>query len=146
MTMNNEMFLAEKGKGAFLNGQKIQVSDVDFSHALVGVGTAPYQEELAGKSMELALAFLQHAGDLRIMGSAALNLAYVACGRQDIFVELSLSPWDVAAGALLVEEAGGTFQMPLCGEVLFTKPAAVLAANGECIEAAAGLFREIIGE
>ncbi|MDE7013992.1 MAG: hypothetical protein K2P19_04865 [Kineothrix sp.] len=57
MTMNNEMFLAEKGKGAFLNGQKIQVSDVDFSHALVGVGTAPYQEELAGKSMELALAF-----------------------------------------------------------------------------------------
>ncbi len=141
-----EMFWAEKGKGAYLNGERIRVSDVDFPQALVGVGTSPYQEELAGKGMELALAFLQHAGDLRILGSAALDLAYVACGRQDIFFELRLSPWDVAAGALLVEEAGGVFQMPLCGEVQFEKPAAVLAANGNCIEQAASLFKEIAGK
>lgn len=137
-----EMFTAQKNKGAFLNNQPIHVSDVEFERAMVGFGTSPYQAELAERGMRLALSFLQHTGDLRRSGSAALDLAYIACGRQDVFFELHLSPWDVAAGALLVEEAGGVFQMPLCGQVQFEKPAAVLATNKRCQDAAVRLFKK----
>lgn len=139
----DELFTARKNHGAFLNWHRIQVSDVEFGRALTGFGTSPYQPELARQSMRLALSFLQHTGDLRRSGSAALDLAYVACGRQDIFFELNLSPWDVAAGALLVEEAGGCFQMPLCGSVQFEKPAAVLATNRKCRKQAENLFHQI---
>lgn len=140
----NEIFTAQKDVGAFLNNQRIYVSNTQFEHALVGFGTAPYYGNLAESGMKLALAFLKKAGDLRRTGSAALDLAYLACGKQDIFFELNLSPWDVAAGALLVEEAGGVFKMPLCDSVQFEKPAAVLATNQICAEQAFRLFNEII--
>ena len=93
---------------------------------------APYDTSLAESSMKLALRFLQHCADLRRTGSAALDLAEVACGRQDVFFELCLSPWDIAAGALLVQEAGGVFCMPLLEKAQFAQPAAVLASNQRC--------------
>lgn len=138
----NEMFTAQKSSGAFLNHERIHVSDVAFEQAVVGFGTSPYYPELARRSMMLAMDFLQHAGDLRRCGSAAYDLACLACGRQDVFFELCLSPWDVAAGALLVEEAGGSFQMPFCTEVQFEKPAAILAANQKCIQEAVRLWNK----
>ncbi len=141
---SGEMFTAEKNKGAFLNGQPIHVSEVEFEHAVVGLGTAPYRADLAEKGMKLALEFLKRTDDLRRCGSAAMDLAWVACGRQDIFFELSLSPWDVAAGALIVEEAGGAFMMPCCDAVQFERPAAVLATNRKCQDKALKLFREQI--
>lgn len=136
----DEMFTAQKNKGAYLNHQRIHVSNVEFNRSLVGFGTSPYQPELAESGMRLALSFLQYTSDLRRSGSAVLDLAYVACGRQDVFFELNLSPWDVAAGALLVEEAGGAFQMPLCGGVQFERPAAVLATNKLCKDEAVKVF------
>jgi len=136
---SKELFMAEKGKGATLNGKPIHVSDNDLPHALVGFGTSPYSLELAEKSLEIALHYLHDATDVRRCGSAALDLSYIACGRHDVFFELSLSPWDFAAGALLVTEAGGVFAMPPRG-VDFSKPGTVFAANAAAAQDALKLF------
>lgn len=102
-----ETFYAEKGKGAYLNGERIHVSDRTLEEGLILFGTAPYQAELTRKSFEVAYRYMSRAQDLRRSGSAALDLCTVACGKAEFFFELSLCPWDYAAGALIVEEAGG---------------------------------------
>ena len=137
-----ELFYAEAGKGACLNDEAIHVSDVPFDNALVAVGTAPYYEELEEKSMALALGFLHECADIRRSGSAALDLAYLACGRHEIFFELRLKPWDYAAGSLIVQEAGGTVMMPLSGgEPDYDLSTAILAATPVCRDRALEMFR-----
>lgn len=131
----DEFFYAELGKGATLNGKPIRVSQYPLRTALVCIGTSPYNEELARVSMDMMYQFLRGASDIRRCGSAALELAYLACGRCDAFVELKLNPWDYAAGALLVTEAGGTFEMPLNEKgVDFASKTAIVATNGVCRE------------
>ncbi len=103
----DETFTAEKGKGAFLNGNSIHTSDRDLAHGLILFGTAPYSAELSRKSFETAYHYFSKAEDLRRSGSAAIDLCCLACGRAELFFEMILSPWDYAAGALIVEEAGG---------------------------------------
>lgn len=102
-----ELFYAEKGKGAFLNQQTIQVSEQNnFDKAFLVTGF-PYHFP---KGMDVANTFIsivKRGLPLRRLGSAALDLAYVACGRFDGFWEYNLNAWDIAAGYLLVEEAGG---------------------------------------
>jgi myo-inositol-1(or 4)-monophosphatase len=103
-----EMFTAQRGAGACLNGASCRVStEGDLSHALLASGFAYRQDELANTNLENWARLSLVARGLRRCGAAALDLAYVACGRYDGFWELYLSPWDVAAGALLVREAGG---------------------------------------
>ena len=131
-----ELFYAEKGKGAFLNDQPIRVSAIPMEQAVIGFGTSPYDAELAEKSMAAALHFLQHAADIRRMGSAALDLAYVAAGRHDVFFELMLRPWDYAAGLLLVEEAGGRFAMPALSSIDYSQTTGILAASPVCMKTA----------
>ena len=87
--------------------------------------------------MQAALMFLRRSADVRGCGSAALDLAYVAAGRQDVFFELILRPWDYAAGALLVTEAGGCFAQPQLSKQNFGQTTAVIAANTACFETAA---------
>ena len=128
----HEVYSAERGKGAFTNDEPMHVSRHDFDHALVGFGTSPYQAELGQPTMDIALAFLRRCADIRRCGSAAADLAYVACGRQDVFFELNLKPWDIAAGSLLVTEAGGTFDMPLLDRPDFDTPTTMFAANALC--------------
>lgn len=104
----NELFTAERSRGAFLNNRRIRVSGrTDFSHALIGTGF-PFRrnDDYAGFLPKLERVARSAAG-LRRAGSAALDLAYVACGRLDGYWEKGLSCWDIAAGALLVLEAGG---------------------------------------
>ena len=132
-----ELYYAEKGKGAFLNDKPIHVSSTPIEQALVGFGTSPYEAELAEKSMQAALMFLRRSADVRRCGSAALDLAYVAAGRQDVFFELILRPWDYAAGALLVTEAGGCFAQPQLSGQNFGQTTAIMAANANCFETAA---------
>jgi len=140
----DEMYTAVRGSGAALNGEAIRVSSHPFERALVGFGTSPYHAQMAERSMRLALAFLQSCADVRRTGSAALDLAYVACGRQDVFFEISLKPWDFAAGALLVTEAGGRFMAPFDGgQVRFDRPQGALAANRLCAEAALAIAERI---
>ncbi len=129
---SGELFHGEQKKGAFLNGTPIHVSKTAFDQALVGFGTSPYQPSLASRSMCAAEKFLLQAGDLRRSGSAALDLCDIACGRSDIFWEYVLSPWDFAAGALLVTEAGGKTGCPGSGPLAFDRKMAVLAANPKC--------------
>ena len=104
----NELFTATKGAGAFLNDRRIRVTKcLKLQDALVGTGF-PFKE--LGR-MDVYLAQLRTlmstSSGVRRAGAAALDLAYVACGRLDAFWELGLSPWDMAAGALLIQEAGG---------------------------------------
>ncbi len=103
----NELFTAIKGKGAYMNGQIIQVGfQNELAESVIGMGSPPAEDSI---SMSLkgaeALMFVVHS--LRMLGSAALMLAWVACGRLTCYWEFDLSCWDVCAGALLVEEAGG---------------------------------------
>lgn len=104
----DEMFVAERGAGATLNGQKIAVSEVsDLEKALLVTGFPYDVRERLSFYMPAWEAFLCHAQGVRRLGSAAIDLAAVACGRLDGFWEWGLNPWDCAAGWLLIEEAGG---------------------------------------
>ncbi len=106
--MRDELFSAERGAGAFLNGKTISVSraaKLEESLLATGFSYDVHTGEL--QNLEYFERFLRRARAVRRAGSAALDLAYVACGRFDGFWELSLHSWDVAAGLLLIEEAGG---------------------------------------
>jgi myo-inositol-1(or 4)-monophosphatase len=103
----DELFAAERGEGATLNGRGIRVSDVDdLNRAMLCTGF-PYDVRERNDFARHFSNFIMHAQAVRRDGSAALDLAYVACGRFDGFWEEGLNPWDVAAGVLLIEEAGG---------------------------------------
>ncbi len=105
--MRDELFVAERGGGATLNGAPIAVSKTDsLERSLLGTGFA-YSEEERGENARVWNGFLGIAQGVRRDGSAALNLCYVAAGRLDGFWERPLNAWDLAAGSLLVEEAGG---------------------------------------
>ena len=106
--IHDEMFQAEKGGGAFLNGKKIHVSKAArVEDALVATGfPSRKRHENVNVYFYYELAMMSHG--VRRAGAAALDLAYVACGRLDAFWEFGLNPWDMAAGVLLVREAGGT--------------------------------------
>lgn len=104
----NEFFSAEKGKGAFLNGNPIEVSKCsDIKDALIGFGTTPYDRTKVNKTFDITKNIFSACRDVRRSGSASLDIAYVACGRLDGFYELTLQPWDFAAGLIILEEAGG---------------------------------------
>ena len=126
----DEMFTAERGKGAFLNGKPIHVSRNPLSEGIVLFGTAPYYEELSRKSFDLAYEYFRQALDIRRSGSAAIDLCSIAAGRAEVYFELRLSPWDYAAGSLIVEEAGGVVTTVDGGEITFERPCSVLATNG----------------
>lgn len=103
----DELFYAEAGKGAFLNGIPISASRRRLKSGLVCFGTSPYDKNKAEATFSLARFLYENALDVRRSGSAALDICYIACGRCDLFFEMSLSPWDYAAASLIVNEAGG---------------------------------------
>ena len=103
----DETFSAISGEGAYMNGNAIHISSDDLENGVVLFGSSPYNTELAKASFELAYEYFQKCLDIRRSGSAALDLCSIASGRAELYFELILSPWDFAAGALIVEEAGG---------------------------------------
>jgi myo-inositol-1(or 4)-monophosphatase len=106
--MRDELFSAELGKGAELNGKPIRVSETsELRRALLATGFAYDVHQKRTPNLTHFERFVGSAQAIRRAGSAALDFAYVACGRFDGYWELHLAPWDVAAGLLLVEEAGG---------------------------------------
>lgn len=103
----NELFVAEKGFGAFLNDKPIHVSPIeDIKMAVLATGF-PYSAGAMKDRIVQFSNFLENDNPIRLLGSAALTLAYIATGRFDIYWGSNLKPWDVAAGNLLIEEAGG---------------------------------------
>jgi len=104
----NELFTASKGSGAVLNDHRIRVSErKDLAGAMLATGFPPRERTRAPAQLDAVRALLGEAEDIRRMGSAALDLAYVACGRYDAYFEAGVKAWDIAAGMLLVREAGG---------------------------------------
>lgn len=104
----DECFYAFKGGKAYLNGNEISVSDKQkVSDALVATGFPYYDYSDLERYMKLFTYFLRNSHGIRRLGSAAVDLAYVACGRFEAFFEYGLNPWDVAAGAFIVQQAGG---------------------------------------
>lgn len=128
----DEMFTAEKGKGAFVNGRPIKASQTQLDKAICGYGTSPYYRDTLGdKTFAIAKELFTSCADLRRCGSAALDLSYIAAGRYDIFFECKLSPWDYAAGVLLIEEAGGVISDMQGKALVFDAPCSVIAANAK---------------
>jgi myo-inositol-1(or 4)-monophosphatase len=126
---NDELFVAERGKGAFLNNQRIRVAARRrLDEAIVGCGLPHYgRSDLKLSRYELAAAQRHFAG-LRRYGSATLDLAWIAAGRLDAYWERNLSPWDMAAGILLVREAGGYVSDLAGGDAIFAT-ANIIAGN-----------------
>jgi len=111
----DELFWAEKGVGAYLNDRRLRVSSRrQLSHALIATGT-PYDPGQRARFLRQVDSVMDIVANVRHMGAAALDLAYVAAGRLDGYWEYGLSAWDVAAGMLLVREAGGYISDPESG-------------------------------
>jgi myo-inositol-1(or 4)-monophosphatase len=143
--IRDETFAAALGHGATLNGQPIRVSAIDAVHDALIVTGFPYDvRERPERSMPLFTAFLTRAQAIRRDGSAALNFAYLACGRFDGFWEGFLSPWDMAAGVLLVREAGGRVSA-YDGGAFDLGGREVLASNGAIHEAMRGIVAAVEG-
>ena len=106
----NEMFYAAKGCGAYLNGTKIQVSERDFSHSHFCSALCVYAKEYAEQCLNIIGRVYQESDDVRRFGAAALELSQLAAGRVELYFEMRIAPWDAAAGALLIEEAGGYWE------------------------------------
>ena len=129
---------ARRGGGAFLNGSPIHVSTRPLSQGVFGMGTAIYKREYLEPTMRLTEQLFRRSCDFRRLGSAALDLCNVACGRTELFFEYSLCPWDYAAGSLLVTEAGG---------VISTLDGAPLSLDRRCsCWASNQVNRDILGE
>jgi myo-inositol-1(or 4)-monophosphatase len=125
----NELFTATRGSGAFMNERRMRVSKVEsLKDALIGTGFPFREVDHLDDYLRMFRHMTLHSSGIRRPGAAALDLAYVAAGRLDGFWEMGLSPWDMAAGALLVREAGGLVA-DLEGEEDFLETGRIIAAT-----------------
>lgn len=137
-----ELFMAARGKGATLNGKRVEVSDRGrMRHAMVITGFPYDRRRHSGTLASLVERLLARGIDIRRFGAAALDLAWVACGRADAYWEFKLSPWDVAAGWLLVEEAGGRVSDLKGRGLTLDNPLQTLATNGRVHDELIRIFR-----
>ena len=109
--IRNEMWAGQKGDVSKLNGSRIHVSDrTELAEAVISIGLAKTRETI-NTNFPLLQHMIHRVRKCRVLGSAALDMAYVACGRFDAYIETGISLWDIAAGWLLVENAGGTVDL-----------------------------------
>lgn len=127
-----ELYAAEKGKGATLNGAPIHVSGRDTAHAIVLCGSTIYNRQYTDRSFAIMRHLYDLGLDFRRFGTAELDICQVAAGRAEIFFECRLSPWDFAAGSLILTESGGRITT-LEGDPLdVLHPSSLLVTNGIC--------------
>jgi len=124
----NELFYAVKGHGAFLNGKPIQVSQVQDPALAVSLISPPLMQEKVSIYFRMMETIFLNTRDMRHFGSAALNLCYVACGRADAFYEFGVKYYDIAAGLVILTEAGGSYSAFLDSENLL-KTGNIVATN-----------------
>ncbi len=140
--VRNELFTAEKGAGAFLNEKRIRVRKLDrISGALLGTGYKNGSPKALDEYLKMYGIMAERCHGVRRAGSAALDLAYVACGRLDGYYEKSLQPWDIAAGTLLVTEAGG-IAGEFDGESNYMQTGHVIAGSPRVFGQMVGLLAE----
>ena len=126
---SNDCFTGCRGKGAWRNGRKIMSSDKPLEDSLVLFGTSPYNSELRKKSFALAMDYASRSEDIRRSGAAEWDLCMVACGCAGLFFELTLGLWDYAAGALILQEAGGRITDELGNELTYEGRSGVVAVS-----------------
>ncbi len=125
----DEMFYAEKGCGTWLNGKQIRVSDNDFAHSHFCTAMSVYDKSHADACFHILREVYYHCDDMRRFGAAAFELAQLAAGRVELYFEMRLCPWDCAAAALLIEEAGGYWECLYQNGMPTDRRFAFLAAN-----------------
>ncbi len=138
----DEVFSALRGRGAFCNGAPVHVTAAPLERTLAIVGTSPYYPELADVSFAVARRLFDSSLDIRRSGSSALDLCHVAAGRAGCFFEGRLSPWDYAAGSLILQEAGGVVTEPSGAPLTFTRKCSVAAGSPACHAALLAILRE----
>jgi myo-inositol-1(or 4)-monophosphatase len=146
--MRHELFTAEKGKGAYVNTSHMSVSSVtSLRHALITTGFPFRQKEHIDSYLKLFKTIFHKVSDIRRAGSAALDLAHLACGRCDGFFEIGLSPWDIAAGSIMIREAGGIVTDFAGGEE-YLSTGNIIAGNPlvqrELLQSTKSVFKRII--
>jgi len=134
-----DMFWATKGNGAYLNGKKLSVSNKDFAHSIICTAMSLYRKSYAKMCSDVLLETYGQCADFRRFGVASLELCYLAAGRVDTFFELRLFPWDFAAAAVILREAGGIISTMvwdngparLSPDMILDAPSPIIAANSE---------------
>jgi myo-inositol-1(or 4)-monophosphatase len=140
----DELFSAIRGRGAFLNGDQIAVGTQEtLGDAIVAMGSPPATESMA-MSLKGVAALMPQVRTIRMLGSAALMLAWVANGRLTCYWEYDLSSWDISAGALIIQEAGGKFT-DLDGNDFTLRTRKICASNGKIHEQMLRVLREEAG-
>lgn len=140
--MRDELYSAERGKGAYLNGKQIHASTIaTLEESLVSTGF-PSRKRHESPNVHFYQEFTLRSHGVRRLGSAALDLAYVAAGRYEGFWEFNLNPWDTAAGILIVEEAGGKVT-DFSGNHYRLESKEILASNGKIHAELVGLFADM---
>jgi len=138
----NELFTASKGAGAFLNDRRIRVSKTDkIEDSLLGTGFPFREVDRLDEYLKMLENAMKTCSGVRRPGAAALDLAWVACGRLDGFWEMGLSSWDMAAGALLIREAGGLVG-DFAGEDKYLDSGRIVAANSKLFAALLRLLNQ----
>ncbi|MCM1101091.1 MAG: inositol monophosphatase [Acetatifactor muris] len=125
----DEMFYAKKGEGAYLNGRRIHVSDRDFAHSHLCSAMSLYDKRYAPPCFRIIDRIYREADDLRRLGSAAVELVYLACGRVELYFEIRLFPWDAAGAIPIIREAGGSVEALYEKSLPLDRPFPVIAAN-----------------
>lgn len=125
----NELYYAEKGKGAFLNGEQIKVSDRDFAHGLYYTALSLYKKDLAENCLNILREVYQQCDDFRREGSAALELCRLASGKAELYFEIRIFPWDCAGAEVILTEAGGVFKHLFTENRDIAEPFPIIAAN-----------------
>lgn len=129
VVMTGELFYAEKGRGAYMNGKPIHVSSRAWENSVMCTALAVYHKEYADVCSQIIVETFKQINDIRRFGAAAPELCYIAMGRCELYFEYLLSPWDFAAASLILTEAGGYLSNLKADNLTLTRPTGVLAGN-----------------
>ena len=121
--------MSTKGAGAFLNGEKISVSDRDMAHSCFCTSLSCYRKERGENCAKILNRVFQEAEDFRRFGAAVIELTALAAGRVELYYEPALAPWDHGASRLIIEEAGGILDNVYPSGITYERQMAVIAAN-----------------
>lgn len=138
----NELYWAESGQGAYLNGNRLKNPDRSLGESVVGVGGSPYDPDSIEPTVRLVAKIMQ-GSDFRRLGSAALDLCYVASGCQGGYIEFAINPWDIAAGTLIAREAGAIVTTMDGKEPPLDRTMSILAGGPKVYTEIKDLFEEL---
>lgn len=127
----DDLYYAEKGKGAFNNGKRIHVSNRDFANGLLCAGWAVYKKSITKYCNKIIMEVYPKCNDVRRIGACALELCYIASGKCEMYFEARICPWDYAGASLILKEAGGVIACYDMDKLSFTQTVTLIGANNQ---------------